>query len=70
MGEETGIERFGSNSLVDGLGSMLVIGICIAIVILLTLVLRLIASRSERVMKLYIMIKTKMMYNALLRYVL
>ena len=41
--ELVGIDRFGTNSLIDGLGSMLVIAIVIGIVILIAILLRLIA---------------------------
>ena len=49
---------------------MLVIAIGITIAIFLTLALRMIATRSERAMKMYVKMKTKMIYNVLLRYVI
>ena len=70
IAEETGIDRFGSNNLVNGLGSFLVIAIVLGVIILLTLVLRLVASRSEFLMKIYKFLKNKFMYNSMLRFVL
>ena len=70
VSEEIGIDRFGTNSLVNGLGSMLIIAMVIGIVILLAIFLRLIAIYSSLIMKLFVMIKTKLQYNSILRYVL
>ena len=65
-----GIERFGKNSLVGGLGSMLVIGLAILVLVILLVIMRLIASRSRLVMTLFIKLKRSMMYSSVLRYIL
>ena len=51
--EDIGIDRFGSNSLVEGMGAFLVIGIVIGALLVLLICLRLIAMKSTRVMKLF-----------------
>ena len=68
--EEIGIDRFGTNSLVDGMGSFLVIGIGIGVILLILIVLRLLALASTHFMKLFLWIKRKMEYSMLLRFVL
>ena len=68
--EEVGIGRFGKNSIVSGFGSMLVIGIVLAIVILLAFILRVIAIYSTKLLKLFALIKAKLQYNSVLRFVL
>ena len=49
---------------------MLVIALVIASIILLLLILRLLQDRFEWIRKVYKAIKTRIMYNALLRYVM
>ena len=68
--EEIGIDRFGSNSLIDGCGSFLVIGIAMGVVLLIMILMRLLAMASPRIMKCFIYLKNKMQYGAPLRYVL
>ena len=68
--EEIGIDRFGSNSLVDGMGAFLVIGIAIGVVLLVLILMRLLAMASARVMKCFNLLRAKMEYGVLLRFVL
>ena len=70
VSEELGIDRFGSNSLVQGLGSMLILAITISVIILLVLCLRLLSVYSSRLKSLYAQVKKKIKYNLVLRYVL
>ena len=70
VSEELGIDRFGSNSLVQGLGSMLILAITITVIILLVLCLRLLTLYSSRLKSLYMQVKKKIKYNLVLRYVL
>ena len=49
--EEIGIDRFGSNSLVSGMGAFLVIGIAIGALLVLLICLRLLAMNSTRIMR-------------------
>ena len=67
---EIGIDRFGSNSLVDGMGSFLVIGIAIGVVLLVLLLMRLLAMSSSRIMKWFNMLRHKMEYGVPLRFIL
>ena len=68
--EEIGIDRFGSNSLVDGMGAFLVIGIAIGAVLLVLVLMRLLAIASARVMKCFNLLRAKMEYGVLLRFIL
>lgn len=68
--EQVGIDRFGTNSLVDGMGSFLVIGIAISVIMLVLILLRLLSTKSAFIMKCFLFLKHKMQYNALLRFVL
>ena len=68
--EKIGIDRYGSNSLVDGMGSMLIIAITIGVIILLLLVLKLLTARFQFIKKVYTAIKSKIVYNTLLRYIM
>ena len=70
MVEEIGIDRFGTNSLVDGMGAFLVIGIALGLVLLVLVLMRFIATVSPRVMSWFDLIKKKMQYNVPLRFVL
>ena len=51
VSQEIGIDRFGSNSLVDGMGAFLVIGIGIGVILLVLVLMRLLAIKSARVMR-------------------
>ena len=68
--EEIGIDRFGSNSLIDGMGAFLVIGIAIGSILVIMVLLRLLANMSPRIMRWFNVLKRKMQYGALFRYVL
>jgi len=68
--EETGIDRFGSNSLIDGLGVVVIILVLMAILIVLLVVFRFLAGCFPMIQKLYIYLKKQMQYNGLLRFVL
>ena len=68
--EKIGIERFGKNSLVSGMGSMLVIAIVLTSVICIMLIIRTVTRCSAKIMKVYLKIKSKIQYNSILRYVL
>ena len=68
--EEVGIDRFGSNSLVDGFGVMLIIAIVIASLLVLLVFFRWLSTYYKCVAWLYQLIKKKIQYNAVLRYVL
>ena len=67
---ETGIERFGTNTLVSGLGSMLVLAIGIFAIIILLIGLKILQNKSERVKKIYLSILKVMKYSAVIRYML
>ena len=60
----------GSSSLIDNMGSMLVIGLIILAILLLLLLLRCLAQKSTKIGKCYNAIKKKLFYNTFLRYVL
>ena len=57
VSQELGIERFGTNSLIGGMGSMLVIGIAVIALVLVLVIFRVIASKSRLFMKLYLKLK-------------
>ena len=68
--EKIGIERFGKNSMVSGMGSMLVIAMVLAGVICIMLIIKVITRYSTKIMRVYLKIKAKIQYNSILRYVL
>ena len=66
-----GIDRVGSTSLIDNLGVFLLIGIFIVLIFLLLGLLYLIQRCCPgRIRKCYQLIKKKLLYNTILRYVL
>ena len=58
--EEIGIDRFGSNSLIDGFGAMLILAIAIVLVALLLIALYYLAKRFSKLMVVYIFLMRKM----------
>ena len=70
VSQEIGIDRFGSNSLVDGMGAFLVIGIGIGVILLVLVLMRLLAIKSARVMRWFTKLRHKMEYGIPLRFVL
>ena len=68
--QKTGVERFGSTSLIDNIGAMLLIAGAILIVLVLLCILKCCTKRSKCTKKIYDLIKKKLFYNAFLRYVL
>lgn len=70
MTEKSDIGRTGSSSLIDNMGTMLVIAVAILFILLLLLLLKLCASRVQCVRRLYQSIKRKLFYNTFLRFVL
>ena len=68
--EETGIDRLGSNTLIDGLGAVIMIIIIILTLTALLLLFRSLAGYIPILMKLYRYLKKRMKYNALLRFIL
>lgn len=68
--EEHGIERFGTNHIVSAMGAMFAIGIALAAMVVLLIILWLLAKHFENVNKLYLMLKRKLQYSAILRFVL
>ena len=65
-----GIDRLGSNSLVDGLGVILLVIIAIIILSVLLIFFWMLARRFPIVQRLYDYLKKRLKYNALLRFVL
>ena len=70
MTPENGIDRVGSSSLIDNMGSMLILGLIIVGILILLFVLAIIARKCTCVQKSYVAIKKKLFYNTFLRYVL
>ena len=68
--EETGIDRLGSNSLIDGFGAILIICPLIAALFALLLVFRVLSGCFSILMRFYQYLKKRMLYNALLRFIL
>lgn len=70
VSEEIGIDRFGSNSLVDGFGAMLFLALAILFIALLLVFLRYLAHKFQKLKHVYAVLLRKMRYSALIRYVL
>ena len=70
MEEQTGIDRFGSNSLIKGSGAMLIIGVAVGLVFLLLLLLYVLSQHIKCFEKVFNAVKRKVVFNAALRYVL
>ena len=68
--EQNGIERFGSNHLVNAMGAMLVIGLALVILLVLLLVLSILAKRHTCIERVFSFLKKKLVYNAVLRFIL
>ena len=68
--EEIGIDRLGSNTMVDGVGAILMISLLIAVLFILLFVFRMLADCFVWLSRLYKYLKKKLQYNALLRFVL
>ena len=70
VGEEVGIDRFGTNSLIDGFGAMLFIALAILLTCFLLFIIRCLASKYSKIMFVYRYLIQRMRYSALIRYVL
>ena len=68
--EEHGIERFGTNHIVSAMGAMSVIGSALAGLVVLLFILWFLSKRFTSINKLYLMLKRKLQYSAVLRFVL
>ena len=68
--QETGIDRVGSNDLMDNMGAMLAIAFIILCIAVLLCLLKVLGRRCNCLRKTYIAIKKKLFYNTFLRYIL
>ena len=58
--EETGIDRLGSNTLIDGVGAIFMICLLIAVLFILLITFRMLAECIPFVHKLYLYLKKRM----------
>ena len=67
---DSGIDRVGSNSLIDNMGAMLGLGIVIILLLIVLGLLLLCVKRSPRAKRIYTALSKKLFYNTFMRYVL
>lgn len=70
VNDQSGIERVGSTSLIDNMGAMFLIAVVILFVFIILALLIVIGKRCKCAQKVAVVIKKKLLYNTLLRYVL